>query len=127
MREHACFDSIETVREVRSYVSNNNVFAVTLTAAYFTTDHSFSINSILQSRSKLFTPLEIAQIGSLVPKTAEEAMALIPSLAQKEEFADNNLLQEILDEVLAVRCFYHHTYGTGTSSDFYANLNHANM
>ena len=58
---------------------------------------------ILQSRPKLFTALEIAQIASLLPKTAEEAMALIPSLKEKDEFHDPNVLQEILDEVLSVR------------------------
>lgn len=61
------------------------------------------IYSILQSRSRLFTALEIAQIASLLPKKAEEALALIPTLKAKEEFQDSNLLQEILDEIISVR------------------------
>lgn len=100
MREHTHFDSIESVREVRAFVR--------FLSAPFATSNAdcrflFLSHSILQSRPKLFTAIEIAQIGSLVPKTADEAMALIPSLREKEEFNVNpNLLQEILDEVLSV-------------------------
>jgi hypothetical protein len=68
------------------------------------TDTHGIINRILQARPKLFTALEVAQIASLLPKTEDEAMTLIPSLREKEEFLNNTVsLQEILDEVLSVR------------------------
>lgn len=43
---------------------------------------------------------EMAQLGNLCPETAEEARALVPSLAGK---LDDDILQKILDDMTTAR------------------------
>ncbi|CED84050.1 RNA polymerase II, fourth largest subunit [Phaffia rhodozyma] len=58
-----------------------------------------TIRSILMREGDLFKPFEIAQIGNLLPKGAEEAKSLIPSLSK----VDDDKLQGLLDELMVMK------------------------
>lgn len=44
-------------------------------------------------------PFEVAQLGNLCPETAQEAKALIPSLAMPDREIDNSQLKELLEQL----------------------------
>lgn len=81
--------------KTKNYAERFNKYGFPETAEK-TSAKALNLRSILNTAQRKFTPVEKAQLLDLLPQTAEEAFALIPSLEDKLSASD---MQNYLDQL----------------------------